>query len=72
MSTSLKNKLWQIVDEEQSELIDLCSKLISINSENPPGDMEEITDFICKYLEKYNIEYEVIRPIPEVPILLPG
>lgn len=70
MSTSLKNKLWQIVDEEQSELIDLCSKLISINSENPPGDMEEITDFICKYLEKYNIEYEVIRPVPEVPNII--
>jgi succinyl-diaminopimelate desuccinylase len=67
MNTDLKNKLWAMIDENPNEVLGLCSDLIKINSENPPGEMEIITDFICTFLEKYNIEYEIIRPEPNIP-----
>lgn len=62
-----KQQLWEIIDRENAKLIKLCSDLIAINSENPPGNMEEITEFICDYLQKHNIKYEVLRPAPDKP-----
>lgn len=70
MNSDLKNRLWETIDFKKDELIGLCSDLIKINSENPPGEMEEITDFICRYLDRYNIEYEILRPEPNVPNII--
>lgn len=70
MKKTLKSKLWNILSNEENKLIGLCSDLISIPSENPPGKMEEITEFICKYLEEHKIEYEVLRPQPDVPNII--
>lgn len=70
MNSVLKNELWKRMDSENEKLISLCSDLISFNSENPPGEMEKITDFICKYLEDHNIQYEVLRPKQNVPNII--
>ena len=62
-----KQRLWNGIDRENDKLIKLCCDLISINSENPPGNMEDITQFIGDYLQKNGIPYEVIRPVPDRP-----
>lgn len=58
----VKNKLYAIIDEHADDVVDLCSKLIRINSENPPGNMDEIIKFICNYLDDKSIHYEVLEP----------
>ena len=54
--------LTSLVEERKEELLKLCSDLIRIPSVNPPGEMEVITSFICSYLDKHHIPYEVLRP----------
>ena len=65
-----KEFLWNKIDEQSEDLISLCSDLIKINSENPPGNMEPITEYICNYLEKKEIPYEVVRPEPNKPNII--
>lgn len=55
----LKQKVVQEVEEKKDELLELCSQLIQINSENPPGDSTEISQFIEKYLHQFGLEAEV-------------
>ncbi|WP_407270142.1 M20 family metallopeptidase [Radiobacillus sp. PE A8.2] len=47
----LKDRLIQEIENNKDELIDFCSQLIKIPSENPPGDSTEITTFIDNYLK---------------------
>lgn len=47
----LKDRLMQEIEANKNELIDLCSRLIQIPSENPPGDSTEITNYINKFLQ---------------------
>ncbi|MGC8726383.1 MAG: M20 family peptidase, partial [Thermoplasmata archaeon] len=44
------------------ELINLIKNLISINSENPPGDMKDISIYIKSYLEENGASVEKIEP----------
>lgn len=53
---SLKQRLIDEVEANRDELIELCSSLIKIPSENPPGDTTEISQFISDYLAKYDLE----------------
>jgi acetylornithine deacetylase/succinyl-diaminopimelate desuccinylase-like protein len=52
----LKKKLWEQVDRERDEVINLLVRLIQIRSENPPGDMDEIAAFITNYLTQHGVE----------------
>ncbi|WP_078544757.1 M20 family metallopeptidase [Litchfieldia alkalitelluris] len=52
----LKSLLIQAVEDHKEELIDLCSQLIKIPSENPPGDSTEITTYIDEYLKNAGAE----------------
>lgn len=52
----LKNKLIAEVENRKDELIELCSSLIKIPSENPPGDSTEISNFITDYLKKFDVD----------------
>ncbi|SFD88135.1 succinyl-diaminopimelate desuccinylase [Lentibacillus persicus] len=58
MSTKneLKDRLIKEVENDKDELIELCSRLIKIPSENPPGDSTEITTFIDQYLKNAGAE----------------
>ena len=53
-----KENLISMVEDRKDELIDLVSRLIRINSENPTGTQREVVDFVEKYLEKAGIAYE--------------
>lgn len=50
-----KENLISMVEDRKDELIDLVSRLIRINSENPTGTQREVVDFVEKYLEKAGI-----------------
>ncbi|SDK71078.1 M20 family metallopeptidase [Natronincola ferrireducens] len=63
----LKQRLWKVVDDKKEDLLCLCSEMIQIPSENPPGDMEDITRLICNELNRSNIVHEVIRPQEDKP-----
>lgn len=58
----LKERLIQEVDKHQDELVDLCSQLIKIPSENPPGDSTEITQFIDTYIKNAGAETTWYEP----------
>lgn len=66
----LKQKLWINLDEEKDDLIELLCQLIRIPSENPPGDMDEIMDFMEKYLNNYGIECKRLRAGEDKPYSL--
>lgn len=55
----LKQTVIEAVEAQQDELLELCSQLIQINSENPPGDSTEISQFIEGYLNRFGLEVEV-------------
>jgi hypothetical protein len=63
----IKERLWRLVDERKQELLELCAGLIRIPSENPPGEMEEVTGFICNYLKSFGIEHQIVRPEADKP-----
>lgn len=48
----------------ESELIELCSDLIRIDSQNPPGNTEKIIEYICEYLDSYNIKSSTFEASP--------
>lgn len=55
----LKHKVVQAVDAQQSDLLKLCSRLIQINSVNPPGDTSEITQFIKEFLDEAGLPVDI-------------
>lgn len=63
----IKERLWNLVDEKKEDLLQLVSGLIQVPSENPPGDMEDITALICNYLQNANIQYDTVRPQEDKP-----
>lgn len=44
------------INLNEAELIKLCSDLIKIDSQNPLGNTEKITEYIREYLSRYGIE----------------
>lgn len=67
---NIKQKLWNIVDENQDKLLDICSTLIKTPSENPGGNVEDIVKVICKYFNESNIDYEIVKPNEECPNII--
>ncbi|WP_408008480.1 M20 family metallopeptidase [Pseudalkalibacillus sp. A8] len=54
--TDLKKRLIDEVEVQKDELIELCSSLIKIPSENPPGNSTEISQFITDYLARFDLK----------------
>lgn len=65
-----KIKAWKEISQEENELITLCSDMIKIPSENPPGNVENMVSYICRFFDKYGIKYEVIRATPTTPNII--
>lgn len=62
MNQNLKKVVSTHIDETSEEIIELCSKLVKIPSENPPGDMSEIASFLQTYLEERDVEVQTYEP----------
>jgi succinyl-diaminopimelate desuccinylase len=58
----LLEKIRSKVQEHNDELVKLCSALLRINSENPPGDMGEIAGYVKDYLSEAGCRCEVVEP----------
>ncbi|WP_209123473.1 M20 family metallopeptidase [Alkalihalobacillus sp. BA299] len=52
------------IEELREEVVSFLQKLIQIPSENPPGNYDEITEFLCTELSKFGFEVELIE-VPE-------
>lgn len=55
---TLEEKIVSYIEEHADQLIELCSKLIQFNSENPPGDSKPISKYIESFLEQENISMD--------------
>ena len=69
MNQNTHKKLHELVLQHKDELVQLVSRLIQINSENPCGTQDEVIAFVRQYLEGYGIETQQIDTIPGHPIV---
>ena len=60
-----KEDILKLVEDEREDVINLCSKLLQIPSENPPGDSTEVSAFIKSYLNENGIETVEYEPDPK-------
>ncbi|MCO7174859.1 M20 family metallopeptidase [Sporolactobacillus kofuensis] len=65
MKSEAKDQLIQKLLSRKEELIELCSNLLKINSENPEGDSTEITQFIDEYLKEAGLETKIYEAAPK-------
>jgi succinyl-diaminopimelate desuccinylase len=57
-----KNAIIGEIDRRRDELVNLCSRLIQIPSENPPGDTGRIAEFVKEYLNGKGLGLETYTP----------
>ncbi|MXQ53529.1 ArgE/DapE family deacylase [Shimazuella alba] len=62
----LQQKVIDEIERQKEDLLALCSKLLQMNTENPPGDTSEISEFIIRYLSSFGIETEVHESNPKM------
>ena len=62
MQVADKSHFIEQVESRRDELIELCSKLIQIPSDNPPGDTKELAKFVVEYLGARGIETKTYEP----------
>lgn len=62
MDQQLKRNINSHIEESRDEIIGLCTNMVRIPSENPPGDMSEIALFIQKYLEEHDLPVQKYEP----------
>src|SRR5258705_7478276 len=66
----LKARLIDELRKRQAGLFALCSRLVQIPSENPPGDTSVLASFIKEYLASRRIPIEWHEPIAGRPNLV--
>ncbi len=59
MYTDLKKEMLRHIDEHTEDILGLCSEMVKMPSENPPGDMTEIASFIKTWLEDHGSPVQV-------------
>ena len=62
--------LLQKIDCDESQIVALCSDLVKIPSEDPPGDTTAIAAFVCSLLDRQNLAYTVYAPQPHMPNII--
>lgn len=55
------------MERRREEWLRIVSDLVSIPSENPPGDTTDIAEYLTDLLTDRGVPYEVIAPEPEMP-----
>lgn len=54
-----QQKVIDEIERQKEDLLTLCSTLLQMNTENPPGDTRAISEFIIQYLSSHGIETEI-------------
>ena len=52
LSETLQNNVVATVEAKRRDLARVCSELIQINTENPPGDCSGVVDYLEKHLSR--------------------
>jgi succinyl-diaminopimelate desuccinylase len=65
-----KHRLSAMIDEHRNGIVALCSDLIRISSENPPGDTRGLARFVEGYLKSESIECRIYAPQEDMPNLV--
>ena len=68
-NSQMRTRFLDYVERKKKEVFKLCSDLIQIPSENPPGDTTEIAKFLRDFLERNGVsvrEYEPKKGSPNV------
>lgn len=55
------------IERDCDQIVSLCSDLVKIPSENPPGDTRAICQFISKFLESEGLSYQIYAPQEKMP-----
>lgn len=55
------------ISAEEKQIIDLCSDLVKVPSENPPGDTTRIVEFVSNYLAKRGLSCDIYSPKANMP-----
>ena len=66
----LKKKIWEEIEERRKDIINLCSDMIKIPSDNPPGDTAQLASYLKEYLENRDITVEQYEPLEGSPNLV--
>lgn len=53
----------KLIEKRQTDLKELCSKLIQAKSENPPGDVSKAAQVIEHFLKNEGIKYQTFEPV---------
>lgn len=69
-SAETRSTLLHEVESRSSALVKLASDLIKIPSENPPGDVGKITEFLVKYLRDIGVEVSIVEGVKGKPNLV--
>ena len=59
---AIKQKIFKKIDQQKEDLTRLCSKIISIPTENPPGDTTELARFLKEYIESKGLKASIHEP----------
>lgn len=62
-----KEKILAALRRREKDLLGLCSGLIKIPSENPPGNTTQVASFITSYLEARGLKAETYEPKGGMP-----
>jgi len=62
MSSNLKDSLLDELVSDTTGLVRLCSSLVKIPSDNPPGDTSKLASFIRGYLESHGAAVQAYEP----------
>jgi succinyl-diaminopimelate desuccinylase len=66
MSSNLRDRLLDDQEADATDLVELCSSLVKIPSDNPPGDTSKLASFIQGYLESRGLAVETYEPLDGV------
>lgn len=55
------------IDNDEKEIISLCSNLVRIPSENPPGDTRKLVEFVASFLKEKGVEPQIYAPQAGMP-----
>lgn len=62
MGERQEKKILSEIKSNRDELVKLCSDMLKVKSENPPGDMTEMAGFVQDYLKEFGCKYQVVEP----------
>jgi succinyl-diaminopimelate desuccinylase len=67
-----EEKLIGWIEQDRAALVDLLSRLVQANSQNPPGDTTAAARVMTDYLQANGLDFEIVAPQPQAPNIVAG